>query len=316
MHVRAAGAGNRELRAGSLVKARERLSGQVKTGQYVQLVILAGFGCSPRSTSAEIDDPLLPKSAIHFRRNQRSTWADIRTLARTLPSRGALSGNDHRVQAAAPRRGCRDGHRGNRCSRRRRRGPRRRSTSPADNDPRRARHLTPRPRQAYDPRATPRRTQPGDHFRSPAHSGGADMLTRIGTAAALAAALAAAPAHGQGPRQWTITSDMEGRLVAVRLAAEAEAARSPWWIGEPAPLFISISREIYDVGGETGDESWLMFSLLGGWPGGPAPRVLGGPAGSAAVRCLRAARLRVGERRHRRRGRAVRLREPGDVAGR
>ena len=74
------------------------------------------------------------------------------------------------------------------------------------------------------------------------------------------AILFSVPAAGQPPAQWSITDDLAARMVAGKLAAAAEMARSPWWIGDPAPLFVSISREIYDVDGETGDESWLMFS--------------------------------------------------------
>ena len=84
------------------------------------------------------------------------------------------------------------------------------------------------------------------------------MRTRA--AAAVAAVLFSVPAAGQPPSQWAIADDLVERMVAGKQAAAAEMAASPWWIGDPAPLFVSISREIYDVGGETGEESWLMFS--------------------------------------------------------
>lgn len=87
------------------------------------------------------------------------------------------------------------------------------------------------------------------------------------SAGMLAALLLAPAASAQPPSQWLVTNELADRMVAGKQRALTEAARSPWWIGDPAPLFVSISREIYDVGGETGDESWLMFSCSADSPG-------------------------------------------------
>ena len=75
----------------------------------------------------------------------------------------------------------------------------------------------------------------------------------------------ATEARAQSPTQWTINSELAARFVAGKAAlARSLTGRSYAWVGEPALLFVSISREIVDFGS---DDGWVMYSCSADGPG-------------------------------------------------